>query len=151
MQTGIQVLTDDAGKEATYYFNENGIMQTGKQTIYDEDLEENQTWYFHAKGSLKGQGYHGERDNQVYLNGLLQKADPELRYEAVTVGEKRYLINTSGNIQKASSTSTSSAKPELEKVLKTLKIQMILSGQLTVQESSSNILISSVHKYRRPS
>ena len=59
MQTGIQVLTDDAGKEATYYFNENGIMQTGKQTIYDEDLEENQTWYFHAKGSLKGQGYHG--------------------------------------------------------------------------------------------
>ena len=151
MQTGIQVLTDDAGKEATYYFNENGIMQTGKQTIYDEDLEENQTWYFHAKGSLKGQGYHGERDNQVYLNGLLQKADPELRYEAVTVGEKRYLINTSGNIQKASSTSTSSAKPELGKGFKTLKIQMILSGQLTVQESSSNILISSVHKYRRPS
>ena len=126
-------------------------MQTGKQTIYDEDLEENQTWYFHAKGSLKGQGYHGERDNQVYLNGLLQKADPELRYEAVTVGEKRYLINTSGNIQKASSTSTSSAKPELGKGFKTLKIQMILSGQLTVQESSSNILISSVHKYRRPS
>lgn len=121
MQTGIQVLTDDAGKEATYYFNENGIMQTGKQTIYDEDLEENQTWYFHAKGSLKGQGYHGERDNQVYLNGLLQKADPELRYEAVTVGEKRYLINTSGNIQKASSTSTSSAKPELGKGFKDIK------------------------------
>ena len=66
----------------------------------------------------KGQGYHGERDNQVYLNGLLQKADPELRYEAVTVGEKRYLINTSGNIQKASSTSTSSAKPELGKGFK---------------------------------
>lgn len=121
MQTGIQVLTDDVGKEATYYFNENGIMQTGKQTIYDEDLEENQTWYFHAKGSLKGQGYHGERDNQVYLNGLLQKADPELRYEAVTVGEKRYLINTSGNIQKASSTSTSSAKPELGKGFKDIK------------------------------
>ena len=70
---------------------------------------------------LKGQGYHGERDNQVYLNGLLQKADPELRYEAVTVGEKRYLINTSGNIQKASSTSTSSAKPELGKGFKDIK------------------------------
>ena len=121
MQTGIQVLTDSSGKEVTYYFNEKGEMQTGKQTIYDEDLEENQTWYFHAKGSLKGQGYHGERDNQVYLNGLLQKADPELRYEPVTVGEKRYLVNTSGNIQKASSTSTSSAKPELGKGFKDIK------------------------------
>lgn len=121
MQTGIQVLTDASGKEVTYYFNEKGEMQTGKQTIYDEDLEENQTWYFHAKGSLKGQGYHGERDNQVYLNGLLQKADPELRYEPVTVGEKRYLVNTSGNIQKASSTSTSAAKPELGKGFKDIK------------------------------
>lgn len=121
MQTGLQKLTGENGAEATYYFNEKGEMMTGKQTIYDNDLEENQTWYFHVKGSLKGQGYHGERDNQVYLNGLLQKADPELRYEAVSVGEKSYLINTSGSIQKASSSSSSSSRPELGKGYKDIK------------------------------
>lgn len=121
MQTGIQTLLDKSGNPVVYYFNESGIMQTGKQTIYDEDLEENQIWYFHAKGSLKGQGYHGERDNQVYVNGLLKKADPELRYEPVAIGEKRYLVNTSGNIQKASSTSVSASKPELGKGFKDIK------------------------------
>lgn len=120
MQTGLQTISEN-GKEATYYFNDNGEMMTGKQTIYNEDLEENQTWYFNPKGSQKGQGFHGERDNQVYLNGLLQKADPELRYEPVSVGEKRYLINTSGNIQKASSTNTSASKPELGKGFKDIK------------------------------
>ena len=121
MQTGIQRLPLKDGAEAVYYFNEEGVMQTGKQTIYDEDLEENQTWYFNVKGSQKGQGYHGVRDNQIYVNGLLQKADPELRYEAVSLGEKIYLINTSGNIQKASSSSTSSARPELGKGFKDIK------------------------------
>ena len=59
--------------------------------------------------------------NTRYVNGLLQKADPELRYEAVSLGEKTYLINTSGNIQKASSSSTSSARPELGKGFKDIK------------------------------
>ena len=121
LQTGIQTLTDAEETSAVYYFNESGIMQTGKQTIYDEDLEENQTWYFHTKGSLKGQGYHGERDNQVYVNGLLKKADPELRYEPVSIGEKRYLVNTGGTIQKASASSSSAAKPELLKGFKDIK------------------------------
>ena len=94
---------------------------TGKQTIYDEELEENQTWFFQTKGSVKGQGYHGVKDNQVYVNGLLQKADPALRYMPVSIGEKRYLVNTSGAIQKASSTSTSSARPELGKGFKDIK------------------------------
>lgn len=120
MQTGLQSI-EEKGKTANYYFNDNGIMQTGKQTIYNEDLEENQIWYFNTKGSAKGQGYHGERDNQVYVNGLLQKADPELRYEPVQIGEKSYLINTSGNIQKAASSSTSTAKPELGKGFKDIK------------------------------
>lgn len=119
MQTGLKTLPGE--NNATFYFNESGEMMTGKQTIYDEDLEENQTWYFNAKGSQKGQGFHGERDNQIYLNGLLQKADPELRYEAVTLGEKKYLINTSGSIQKASTSGTSSSKPELGKGYKDIK------------------------------
>lgn len=121
MQTGLQTLTLGEGKTANFYFNDNGVMVTGKQTIYNEDLEENQIWYFNAKGSLKGQGFHGERDNQVYVNGLLQKADPELRYAPVSIGERQYLINTSGNIQKATSSSTSSAKPELGKGFKDFK------------------------------
>lgn len=120
MQTGLKSIEQD-GKTANYYFNDNGVMQTGKQTIYNEDLEENQIWYFIAKGSAKGQGHHGVRDNQVYVNGLLQKADPELRYEPVQIGEKRYLVNTSGTIQKAGSSSASAAKPELGKGFKDVK------------------------------
>lgn len=121
MQTGLQTLKGDDGNTATFYFNEDGEMMVGKQTIYDEDSEENQTWYFNTKGSQKGQGYHGERDNQIYLNGLLQKANPELRYEPIAIGEKKYLVNTSGSIQKASSSSTSTAKPELGKGFKDIK------------------------------
>ena len=121
MQTGLQSLKQADGSFVSYYFGDDGVMRTGKQTIYNDDLEENQIWYFQTKGSLKGQGYHGERDNQVYVNGLLKKADPELRYEPVSVGEKRYLVNTSGTIQKASSSSSSSSRPELGKGFKDIK------------------------------
>ncbi len=121
LQTGIQKLTVKGDSEAVFYFNEEGVMQTGKQTVYDEDLEESQTWYFNPKGSQKGQGYHGVKDNNVYVNGLLQKADPELRYEPISIGDKQYLVNTSGNIQKASSSSVSSSRPELGKGFKDIK------------------------------
>lgn len=121
-QTGIQTLTNENGESFRYYFDENGIMKTGKQTIYDEETEENQTWFFQTKGNSKGQGYHGVRDNQVYVNGLLQKADPELRYEAIDLGDgKRYLVNTSGTIQKASASSSSVSRPELGKGFKDIK------------------------------
>lgn len=121
MQTGLQSLKQADGSFASYYFGDDGVMRTGKQTIYNDDLEENQIWYFQTKGSLKGQGYHGERDNQVYVNGLLKKADPELRYEPVSTGEKRYLVNTSGTIQKATSSSSSASRPELGKGFKDIK------------------------------
>lgn len=121
MQTGIQTLAVKGGGEAVYYFGDDGAMKTGKQTIYDEDAEENQTWYFYPSGSKKGQGYTGERDNRVYVNGLMKKADPELRYEPVAAGDRTYLVNTSGTIQKASSSSTSDAKPELLKGFKDYK------------------------------
>ena len=121
MQTGLQSLKQADGSFASYYFGDDGVMRTGKQTIYNDDLEENQIWYFQTKGSLKGQGYHGERDNQVYVNGLLKKADPELRYEPVSIGEKRYLVNTSGTIQKATSSSSSASRPELGKGFKDIK------------------------------
>lgn len=121
MQTGLQSLKQADGSFASYYFGDDGVMRTGKQTIYNDDLEENQIWYFQTKGSLKGQGYHGERDNQVYVNGLLKKADPELRYEPVSISEKRYLVNTSGTIQKATSSSSSASRPELGKGFKDIK------------------------------
>ena len=121
MQTGVQTLAVKGGGEAVYYFGDDGAMKTGKQTIYDEDAEENQTWYFYPSGSKKGQGYTGERDNRVYVNGLMKKADPELRYEPVAAGDRTYLVNTSGTIQKASSSSTSDAKPELLKGFKDYK------------------------------
>ena len=116
-----RLLAVKGGGEAVYYFGDDGAMKTGKQTIYDEDAEENQTWYFYPSGSKKGQGYTGERDNRVYVNGLMKKADPELRYEPVAAGDRTYLVNTSGTIQKASSSSTSDAKPELLKGFKDYK------------------------------
>lgn len=38
MQTGKQSIKLSDGTAANYYFDEEGIMKTGKQTIYDEDL-----------------------------------------------------------------------------------------------------------------
>ena len=66
MQTGLQSLKQADGSFASYYFGDDGVMRTGKQTIYNDDLEENQIWYFPGPSSLKGQGCH-ERDNQVYM------------------------------------------------------------------------------------
>ena len=54
MQTGLQSLKQADGSFASYYFGDDGVMRTGKQTIYNDDLEENQIWYFQTKGSLSG-------------------------------------------------------------------------------------------------
>ncbi len=114
MQTDLQLVTlEDGVSTANYYFGEDGVVRTGKQTIYDEDLGENQTWYFHTDGGNKGQGFHGVRDNSVYRQGLRLEADRDLKYAPVTLNDVQYLVNTSGSIQKASSSSKSAAKPEL--------------------------------------
>ncbi|MEY8354108.1 cell wall-binding protein [Lachnospiraceae bacterium 54-53] len=113
MQTGLEVVTLEDGEIANFYFGTDGVMSTGKQTIYDEDSGENQIWYFQTSGSKKGQGYHGILDNTVYEYGLRKEADSDLRLEPVTLDGVSYLVNTSGTLQKASSTSKSSEKPEL--------------------------------------
>ncbi len=64
---------------ANFYFGDDGVMRTGKQVIYDERTDENQNWYFHTDGSRKGQGYHGIKDNVLYIYGLRQEADKDLR------------------------------------------------------------------------
>ena len=88
-------------------------MRTGKQTIFNEDLDENQTWFFLTDGGNKGHGFHGVRDNSVYSHGLRLDADRDLRYAPVELDGVQYLVNTSGAVQKASSSSKSAEKPEL--------------------------------------
>ena len=111
MQTGKQSIKLSDGTAANYYFDEEGIMKTGKQTIYDEDLGETQNWLFHAEGSKKGQGYHGIKDNTLYVNGLRQEADKDLRFAPVSLDDTRYLVNVNGAVQKAGSTSKSASRP----------------------------------------
>lgn len=118
MQTGLKVVNLENDQIAHYYFGNDGVMKTGKQTIYSETLGENQSWFFYTDGSRKGQGYHGLKDNNVYVYGLRQDADQDLRYAPATVNDTKYLVNASGAIQKASSSSTSAVKPELGKGFK---------------------------------
>lgn len=121
MQTGKQVITLEDGSIANAYFGADGVMRTGKQNIYDEDLGENQVWFFHTDGAKKGQGFHGIRDNVIYFYGLRQQASSDLRYGTVDFEGNTYLVNTSGSIQKASSSSKSSVKPELGNGFKDVK------------------------------
>lgn len=121
MQTGLQVVTLEDGGIANFYFGTDGVMKTGKQTIYDENLDENQTWFFYTDGGNKGQGFHGVRDNNVFRYGLRLDADRDLRYAPVDLDGTLYLVNTTGAIQKASSSSKSAAKPELGSGYKDVK------------------------------
>lgn len=120
MQTGLQSVNVDEGT-AFFYFGDDGVMKTGKQVIYNEDEGENENWFFTTDGSKKGQGFHGVRDNLVYVNGRRQDADVELRYAPVALDETQYLVNVSGVIQKAGTSSTSASKPELGKGFKDFK------------------------------
>ena len=121
METGLQLVTTEDGRTANYYFGDDGVMRTGKQTIYDEDLDENQTWFFLTDGGNKGQGFHGIRDNNVYRQGLRLDADRDLRYAPVELDGVLYLVNPSGSIQKASSSSKSDQREYLGKGFKDFK------------------------------
>lgn len=123
MQTGLQTVTREDGTTGTSYFGEDGVMRVGKQTIYDEDLGENQIWYFTTDGSNKGLGYTGIRDNVIYENGLRLEADADLRIAPVTFDGKQYLVNSNGQIQKASSSSSSKKNPDLGKGFKDFEDQ----------------------------
>ena len=113
MQTGLKVVNLEDGNTANFYFADNGVINTGKQSITNEDSGDNQIWYFVTSGSKKGQGFHGILDDTLYEYGLRKQADADLRVEAFTLNGKNYLVNTNGVLQKASSTSKSTAKPEL--------------------------------------
>lgn len=121
MQTGLQVVTLEDGSVANFYFDAEGIMKTGKQTIFNEEDGMNHTWFFHTGGAKRGQGYHGIRDNVIYEYGLRKEADADLRYAPVSFEGQQYLVNASGTIQKASSSSKSSSRPELGNGYRDLK------------------------------
>lgn len=121
MQTGRQVVNLSDGEIANFYFGDDGVMKTGKQNIYNEDTGETESWFFHTDGDKKGQGYHGIRDNVLYIYGKRQDASAGQRYAPVDLNGTTYLVNTTGNIQKASSSSTSSEKPELGRGFKDFK------------------------------
>lgn len=121
MQTGKKVVNLEGGSIANFYFDGDGVMKTGKQVIYDEDSGETQNWYFHTDGSKKGQGLHGIKDNVLYIYGLRQEADKDLRFSPVTLENKQYLINTNGTVQKAGASAKSVSRPELGSGFKDFK------------------------------
>jgi hypothetical protein len=113
MQTGLKSINLEEGAAANFYFGTDGVMATGKQTIYNEDLDENQIWFFLTEGTKKGQGVNGIRDNVLYEYGLRKEADADLKLAPVSFDGKQYLVNANGNLQKAASSSKSATKPEL--------------------------------------
>lgn len=113
MQTGLKVVTLENGETAHFLFGTDGVMKVGKQVVYNEDLDQNQTWFFYTDGSRKGQGFHGFRDNAIYEYGLRKDADADVRFAPVSFQDSQYLVNTSGIIQKATSSSKSSVNPDL--------------------------------------
>lgn len=121
MQTGQQIVNLNDGEIANYYFGDDGVMKTGKQNIYNEETGENDTWFFYTEGDRRGQGFHGLRDNTLYVYGKRQEATSDQKYASAVLNETTYLVNTSGTVQKASSSSTSSVKPELGRGFKDFK------------------------------
>ena len=121
LQTGLQSVITEDGQTYNYYFGTDGIMKTGKQTIYDEDLGENQTWFFYTDGGNKGRGFHGVRDNNVYVQGLRLDADRDLRFAPAQLDGVSYLVGTNGAIQKASSSSKSAVRSDLGSGYKDVK------------------------------
>ena len=75
--------TVDINSGSLYYFSADeetdGSMKTGKNiviTLEDDDY----TFGFEKSGKA----YHGEKDNKIYLHGVLVEASSDYRYQAVT-------------------------------------------------------------------
>lgn len=83
----------------TYFFGtfNQSCVQHGKFQIYDGN-DKPDTFYFQESGT----GYNGPnaKDGCLYYKGKLQKASTDLTYEAITVNDTDYLVNTSGKIVK---------------------------------------------------
>ena len=103
-QTGLIHVVTSSGKEFTGYFGENdsdGKMLTGKKSNLSVDGE-TAAYYFSESGSDKGCGYNGAKDDYLYYQGRLVKADSGSDYQVFCVDNKMYLVNESGKIQTSS-------------------------------------------------
>ena len=121
MQTGRQIVNIGDGEIANFFFGDDGIMKTGKQNIYNEVTGETESWFFHNEGEKRGQGYHGIRENTLYVYGKRQEATSDQKYAPAVLNDTTYLVNTSGSVQKAASSSTSASMPELGRGYKDYK------------------------------
>ncbi len=67
----------------SYYFGggDDGAMRTNKTTV--EIDGENHNFYFEKSGSNKGAGITGEKDDKLYMSGMLLKADSDDKYQVI--------------------------------------------------------------------
>lgn len=93
MKTGLQYIDGH-----TYYFNDDGYMQTGKVANVEEADGDTFNYYFNTKNSGKGQGYTGEKDGYLYFNGKRLEADDD--YKVFYVDGNYYVVNNKGKCQK---------------------------------------------------
>ncbi|MDT3845281.1 MAG: glucan-binding protein [Bacillota bacterium] len=82
----------------TYYFNDDGYMQTGKVSGVEEADGDTFNYYFNTKNSGKGQGYTGEKDGYLYFNGKRCESDDD--YRIFKIGNNYYVVNSKGKCQK---------------------------------------------------
>jgi glucan-binding YG repeat protein len=93
MKTGLQYIEGH-----TYFFNDDGYMQTGKVSNVEEADGDTFNYYFNTKNSGKGQGYTGEKDGYLYFQGKRLEADDD--YRLYYVNGNYYVVNSKGKCQK---------------------------------------------------
>lgn len=76
-----------------YFDEKSGARRTGNVMI--SSGSETYTFRFRENGKAA----HGPYDGKLYRAGMLQKAENGRRYEEKSVGEKEYLVDSSGRIQ----------------------------------------------------
>ncbi|SFR86936.1 hypothetical protein [[Clostridium] aminophilum] len=93
MKTGLQYIEGN-----TYFFNDDGYMQTGKISNVEEADGDTFTYYFQTKNTGKGHGITGEKDGYLYFMGKRLEADDD--YRIYYVDNNYYLVNSKGKLQK---------------------------------------------------
>ncbi len=93
MKTGLQFV-----KGHTYFFNDDGYMQTGKVANVEEEGGDTFNYYFTTKNSGKGEGVTGPKDGYLYFQGKRLEADDD--YRVYYVDGHYYLVNSKGRLQK---------------------------------------------------
>uniref|UniRef100_UPI0033307E30 hypothetical protein n=1 Tax=[Clostridium] aminophilum TaxID=1526 RepID=UPI0033307E30 len=94
MKTGLQWIEGH-----TYFFNDDGYMQTGKVANVEEANGDSFNYSFETKNSGKGQGLNKVKDGFLYFNGKRIEADDD--YKIYRIGSKYYVVNNKGKAQKA--------------------------------------------------